>query len=120
MSNSSVATDFNALISNDFFVDLQTGYVTHFPVDLGFSVGFSRDIESDGLSPDDFVADLVHFPAWGEIPAPAELARLSRIAACLFALRFIARLKKQSLRVSRHLPITEDSTHAPETDIAAA
>jgi hypothetical protein len=44
--------------SRDWHVDLQTDYVTYFPADLGFSVGFlPRDFSSDGLSPDDFVAE---------------------------------------------------------------
>jgi hypothetical protein len=80
----------------DFLVDLATDYVTYFPADLGFSVGFlPRDFEIDGLSPDDFVAEPVHYPAWGAIPDGAELARLCHIAAYLYAIRFIARLEKQ-------------------------
>jgi len=105
----------------DFLVDLQTDYVTYFPADLGFSVGFkSRDYASDGLSPEDFVAEPVHFAVWGEIPAPAELARLSRIAAHLFAIRFMARLKRQKARELQHRPINEDSRHDLETNIHAA
>lgn len=80
----------------DWHVDLATDYVTYFPADLGFSVGFlPRDFDIDGLSPDDFIAEPVHFPAWGAIPDDDELARLCRIAAYLYCIRFIARLEKQ-------------------------
>jgi len=105
----------------NFLVDIATDYVTYFPADLGFAVGFlPRDFEADGLSPDDFVAQPVHFPAWGEIPGHEDLARLSRIAAYLFAIRFLARLERRGARDFQHPPISEDSTHAHETDIAAA
>lgn len=80
----------------DWHVCLATDYATYFPADLGFSVGFlPRDFSSDGLSPDDFIAEPVHYPAWGAIPDDDELARLCHIAAYLYAIRFIARLEKQ-------------------------
>jgi hypothetical protein len=48
----------------DWHVDLPTDYVTYFPADLGFSVGFlPRDFSSDSRSPDDFIAEPVHYPA---------------------------------------------------------
>jgi hypothetical protein len=82
----------------DWYCDMATDYVSHFPTDIGFSVGFlPRDFEIDGLSPEDFVAEPVHFPAWGAIPDGDELARLSRIAAYLYAIRFIARLGKYGM-----------------------
>lgn len=105
----------------DWHVDLQTDYVIYFPADLGFAVGFfPRDFGIDGLSPDDFIAEPVHFPAWGTIPRNDKLARLSRIAAHLYAIRFLARVEKQAARDFQHWPIDEGSTHAQENDIAAA
>jgi len=104
-----------------WLVDLHTDYVTFFPADLGFAVGFlPRDFESDCLSPDDFIAEAVHFPAWGEVPAPPELARLSCIAAHLFAARSIARLERRAMRDLQHRSINKDSRHDLETNIHAA
>jgi hypothetical protein len=83
--------------SKDWHVDVACDYVAYFPADLGFSVGFlPRDFETDGLSPSDFVAQPIHFPAWGDILSSTELARLSRIAAYLFGIRFIAHLKRRA------------------------
>ena len=105
----------------DFLVDLQTDYVTYFPADIGLSIGFlPRGFETDRLSPEDFIAEPVHFPAWGSVPSEEELARLCRIAAYLFAIRFIARLERRAVRGFPHRPTSEDSTHAQENDIAAA
>jgi hypothetical protein len=105
----------------DWHVDVVTDYVTYFPADLGFSVGFlPRDFDIDGLSSEDFVAEAIHFPAWGAIPDGAELARLCRIAAYLYAIRFIAGLERRGASDFRHRPISEDSTHAQENDVAAA
>ena len=105
----------------DWHICLATGYVTYFPGDLGLAVGTKpRDFKSDSLSPEDFVAEPVHFPAWGEMPTPAELARLSGIAAHLFATHFIVRLERQRARDSQHQPANEDSRHDLETDIHAA
>jgi hypothetical protein len=110
------AADWHADISGRRF-----GYVTNFRYDLRFSVGFlPHDFETDGLSPDDFIAEAVHFPAWGEIPGDAELARLCRIAAYLFAIRFIARLERQMAHGFQHRPISEDSAHDLETNIHVA
>jgi hypothetical protein len=109
----------NPINRKDFLVDLQIDYVTYFPADLGFAVGFlPRDFAADGLSPNDFVAEVVHWPAWGEIPGHAELVRLSRIAAHLFAVRFLAHLEKQAADDFQHHSVSEDSTHVQETDIA--
>ena len=80
----------------DWHVDLQTSYVTYFPADIGFSVGFlPRDFESDGLAAEDFIAEPVHFPAWGAVPNDRELARLCRIAATSFALRLRQSLQRR-------------------------
>jgi hypothetical protein len=92
----------------DWHVDVSTDYVTYFPADLGFSVGFlPRDFASDGLSTDDFVAEPVHFPAWGEVPGHDELVRLSHIAAVLFGTRFIAKLNAR-----RYSPEADDTDEA--------
>lgn len=105
-------------VPNDWHIDIATGYVTFFPAHIGFSVRFRpRDFDSYSLSPDDYVAELIHFPAWGEIPSPAELARLSRIAAHLFAIRLLVHLERRAVRDAQHT--TEDSPHA-ETLVPAA
>ena len=81
----------------DWHVDLQTDYVTHFPTDIGFAVGFfPRDFESDALALEDFAAEPVHFPASGDIPGTAELKRLSHIAATLFGLIYLAWLDQRN------------------------
>jgi hypothetical protein len=115
MSSRASPAEFNP---KDWHVDLATDYVTYFPADLGFSVGLlPRDFEVDGLLPEDFVAEPVDFPAWGAIPDDDELARLCRIAAYLYCIRFIARLEKQVALNFKHQPDSEDSIHEIETDI---
>lgn len=104
----------------DWHVDLQTDYVTHFPTDLGFSVGYlPRDLGSGGLSIEDFVAEPVHFPAWGDVPSDEELARLCQLAAYLFAVRFLARQKSLAARDLQHPFINEGSIHDEEACLDA-
>lgn len=76
----------------DWHFDLSTDYATHFPSDIGFSISFSpRDFTTDGLSPEDFVAEPVHFPAWGAVPDDETLMQLCRTAARLFGEKLLQR-----------------------------
>ena len=114
----------SAAISNpkNWVVDIATDYITFRPTDLDRSLGFHvsiqlRDFSADRLSPDDFVAELMHWPASGEIPCEPELTRLCRIAAYLFAIHFLARLEKRIADDLHHRSINEDSTHDLETNV---
>jgi hypothetical protein len=74
----------------NWHVDLACDYVTHFSSDIGLDISFKfRDYGMDKISREDFIAEPVHFPVWGAAPSHDVLERICRIAAALFARRYL-------------------------------
>ena len=82
-------------------VDLSTSYVTHFPSDVGFDIGFKPvDFDSDDvLSERDYIATPIHFSPWGNVPDEATLARLCHAAVRVYCRKLREREACRLLRV---------------------
>jgi hypothetical protein len=84
----------------DFLVDLQTDYVTHFPTDLGLSIGFlPRDFSSDRIYDwRDWQAEVMHWSNYLPPPDDATLARICERACQLYVEALKARDLRRALR----------------------